>query len=55
MSDELQVLDQEGAMSLVVQHTHYMPKRWRGKANSDLVRKEFENLFQVNFTASGRE
>ncbi|XP_039134774.1 autophagy-related protein 9 [Dioscorea cayenensis subsp. rotundata] len=46
VSDELQVLDQEGAMSLVVQHTHYMPKRWRGKANSDLVRKEFENLFQ---------
>ncbi|KAJ0966621.1 hypothetical protein J5N97_023538 [Dioscorea zingiberensis] len=46
VSDELQVLDPEGAMSLVVQHTHYMPKRWRGKENSEVVRKEFENLFQ---------
>ncbi|KAG9446418.1 hypothetical protein H6P81_012546 [Aristolochia fimbriata] len=46
ISDELQVLDPEGAMSLVVQHTHYMPKRWRGKENTDMVRKEFETLFQ---------
>ncbi|XP_068665600.1 autophagy-related protein 9-like [Aristolochia californica] len=46
ISDELQVLDPEGAMSLVVQHTHYMPKRWRGKENIDKVRKEFETLFQ---------
>ncbi|XP_068646935.1 autophagy-related protein 9-like [Aristolochia californica] len=46
ISDELQVLDPEGAMSLVVQHTHYMPKRWRGKENTDKVRKEFETLFQ---------
>ncbi|KAF6170341.1 hypothetical protein GIB67_043031 [Kingdonia uniflora] len=44
--DELQVLDPEGAMSLVVQYTHYMPKRWRGKENTDMVRTEFEALFQ---------
>lgn len=36
-------------MSLVVDHTHYMPKKWRGKENSDLVRSEFETLFQVRF------
>lgn len=47
VSDELQVIDPEGAMTLVVQHTHYMPKRWRGKEGSELVRKEFESLFQV--------
>ncbi|OVA02137.1 Autophagy-related protein 9 [Macleaya cordata] len=46
ITDELQVLDPEGAMSLVVQHTHYMPKRWRGKENLDVVRTEFETLFQ---------
>jgi autophagy-related protein 9 len=47
VADELQVIDPEGAMTLVVQHTHYMPKRWRGKESSEPVRKEFETLFQV--------
>ncbi|KAL5994560.1 autophagy protein atg9 [Asimina triloba] len=47
ITNEFQVLDQEGAMSLVVQHTHYMPKRWRGKENTDSVRMEFETLFQL--------
>ncbi|XP_043704370.1 autophagy-related protein 9-like [Telopea speciosissima] len=46
VTNELQVLDPQGAMSLVVQHTHYMPKRWRGKENIDMVRMEFETLFQ---------
>ncbi|KAF8394290.1 hypothetical protein HHK36_020496 [Tetracentron sinense] len=46
VTDELQVHDPEGAMSLVVQHTHYMPKRWRGRENTDMVRIEFETLFQ---------
>uniref|UniRef100_A0A1D1YB28 Autophagy-related protein 9 n=1 Tax=Anthurium amnicola TaxID=1678845 RepID=A0A1D1YB28_9ARAE len=46
VSDELQVLDPDGAMSLVVQHTHYMPKRWRAKENTDAVRMDFETLFQ---------
>ncbi|KAL6867499.1 hypothetical protein ACP4OV_015523 [Aristida adscensionis] len=45
VADELQVIDPEGAMSLVVQQTHYMPKRWRGKESSELVRREFETLF----------
>ncbi|CAM8888545.1 unnamed protein product [Rhodiola kirilowii] len=44
--DELLVLDPEGTMSLVVQHTHYMPKRWRNKVNTERVRMEFETLFQ---------
>ncbi|XP_022771246.1 autophagy-related protein 9-like isoform X1 [Durio zibethinus] len=44
--DELLVLDPEGAMSMVVQHTHYMPKGWRGKENTEIVRIEFETLFQ---------
>jgi autophagy-related protein 9 len=47
VTDELLVLDQEGAMSMVVQHTHYMPKKWRGKENTERVRMEFETLFQV--------
>lgn len=47
VTDELLVLDPEGAMSLVVQHSHYMPKRWRGKENTEIVRMEFETLFQV--------
>ncbi|XP_073009610.1 autophagy-related protein 9 isoform X2 [Typha latifolia] len=46
VADELQVLDPGGAMSLVVQQTHYIPKRWRGKENSEIVRREFETLFQ---------
>lgn len=50
MVDELLVLDPQGTMSLVVQHTHYMPKRWRGKENTDTVRLEFETLFQVSMS-----
>ncbi|XP_071738178.1 autophagy-related protein 9 [Rutidosis leptorrhynchoides] len=46
VSDELLVLDPHGMMSLVVQHTHYMPKRWRGNENTEFVRVEFETLFQ---------
>ncbi|KAE8676781.1 nephrocystin-3-like [Hibiscus syriacus] len=46
VTDELLVLDHEGAMSMVVQHTHYMPKRWRGRENTETVRREFETLFQ---------
>lgn len=52
VTDELLVLDPEGAMSLVVQHTHYLPKKWRGKENSERVRVEFETLFQVILLAS---
>nr|CAJ30214.1 autophagy protein 9 [Zea mays] len=47
VADELQVFDPEGAMCLAVHQTHYMPKRWRGKENSELVRREFETLFPV--------
>nr|KYP70724.1 Autophagy-related protein 9 [Cajanus cajan] len=47
ITNELLVLDAEGAMSMVVQHTHYMPKRWRGKESIEMVRVEFETLFQV--------
>ncbi|KAH0886580.1 hypothetical protein HID58_062676, partial [Brassica napus] len=46
ISDELLVLDPVGTMAAVVQHTHYMPKRWRGKENKDDVRLELETLFQ---------
>ncbi|BAT10016.1 autophagy-related protein 9 [Oryza sativa Japonica Group] len=48
--DELQVIDPEGAMSFVLQQTHYMPKRWRGKEGSELVRRDFESLFQYTIT-----
>ncbi|CAH9102780.1 unnamed protein product [Cuscuta epithymum] len=46
VTDELLVHNPHEAMSLAVQHTHYMPKRWRGKENTDGVRSEFETLFQ---------
>ncbi|KAJ9564982.1 hypothetical protein OSB04_000948 [Centaurea solstitialis] len=46
VSDELLVLDPHGTMALVLQHSHYMPKRWRGKENTEFVRVEFETLFQ---------
>ncbi|XP_047316037.1 autophagy-related protein 9-like [Impatiens glandulifera] len=46
VTDELLVLDAQTAMSLVVQHSHYMPKRWRGKENTEFARMEFETLFQ---------
>ncbi|XP_028758380.1 autophagy-related protein 9 [Neltuma alba] len=46
VTNELLVLDPEGAMSMVVQHTHYMPKRWRGKESTEMVRTEFGTLFQ---------
>ncbi|KAI4340189.1 hypothetical protein MLD38_025052 [Melastoma candidum] len=44
--DEVLVLNPEGTLTLVVQHTHYMPKRWRGKENKEAVRLEFETMFQ---------
>ncbi|XP_076939768.1 autophagy-related protein 9-like [Bidens hawaiensis] len=46
VSDELLVLDPHGTMSLTIQHTHYMPKKWRGKEHTEFVRVEFEILFQ---------
>ena len=52
ITDDHLVLDPQGAMSLVFQHTHYMPKSWRGRENSDIVRIEFETLFQVNSAES---
>ncbi|KAL5149194.1 Autophagy-related protein 9 [Glycine soja] len=48
ITDELLVIDPEGAMSMVVEHTHYMPKRWRGKESTEMVRIEFETLFQYS-------
>jgi autophagy-related protein 9 len=52
IAEELQVLDAEGAMTLVVRETHYMPKCWRGKENTEPVRKEFESLFLVQTNSS---
>lgn len=46
VTDDPLVLDPEGAMALVVQHTHYMPKRWRGKESTETVLTEFGTLFQ---------
>ncbi|QCE06883.1 Autophagy-related protein 9 [Vigna unguiculata] len=46
--NEVLVTDPEGAMSMVVDHTHYMPKRWRGKESTEMVRHEFKTLFQYS-------
>ncbi|XP_065850463.1 autophagy-related protein 9-like isoform X1 [Euphorbia lathyris] len=42
------VLDPKGAMSLVVQHTHYMPKRWRAGQRKDR-RSDFQNHGNSNY------
>jgi autophagy-related protein 9 len=33
-------------MEELVQHTHYMPKYWKGKTNTQFVYKEFTELFE---------
>ncbi|XP_002982911.2 autophagy-related protein 9 [Selaginella moellendorffii] len=45
-ADENQVFDPEGFMRYVAQHTHYMPKHWRGAEYTIRIRLEFEKLFQ---------
>ncbi|KAK4407217.1 Autophagy-related protein 9 [Sesamum angolense] len=50
MTDELLVLDPQGAMSQLVQHTHYMPKRWRGKRTLRLYGWSLKLFFR--FTVS---
>ena len=44
ISDEFLAFDPERSIALVAQHTHYMPKSWRGAENSEKVRSEFESL-----------
>ncbi|KAI7730132.1 hypothetical protein M8C21_001420 [Ambrosia artemisiifolia] len=46
VSDELLVVDPHGTMSLICKDTHFMPKRWRAKENTEFARMEFETLFQ---------
>lgn len=45
--EEFQVFEPERYLRLVACFTHYMPKHWRGAENKDVVRTEFESLFQV--------
>jgi autophagy-related protein 9 len=49
ITEEYTVFDPEAVMQYTARYTHYMPKHWRGKANTDSVRAEFEALFQVSF------
>ena len=44
-SPEESVYDPNGVMKKVVEHTHYMPKRWEGKCNTYEVRNEFLTMF----------
>ncbi|KAH9324285.1 hypothetical protein KI387_004463 [Taxus chinensis] len=46
ITEDFQEFDHEGTMALVTQHSHHMPKSWRGAENSEYVRREFEALFQ---------
>ncbi|XP_057836521.2 autophagy-related protein 9 [Cryptomeria japonica] len=46
ITEDFQEFDHEGTMALVAQHSHHMPKSWRGAENSEYVRREFEALFQ---------
>ena len=42
---EESIYDPNGAMDKVVQHTHYLPIRWKGKCNMNHVKNEFLSLF----------
>ncbi|MCO5613542.1 hypothetical protein L7F22_067819 [Adiantum nelumboides] len=44
--EEFQVFEPERYLRLVSCFTHYMPKHWRVAENKDVVRAEFESLFQ---------
>ncbi|KAI5078776.1 hypothetical protein GOP47_0006447 [Adiantum capillus-veneris] len=44
--EEFEVFEPERYLRLVSCFTHYMPKHWRGAENKDVVRAEFESLFQ---------
>jgi len=43
------VRDPERIMEQLVQHTHYIPKAWRGRTNSMKVLNEFTQLFEYKF------
>lgn len=44
--EDYQVFDPVGVMRQIANHTHYMPKHWRGAENTETVRLEFEGLFK---------
>ncbi|GMH34130.1 hypothetical protein BSKO_01964 [Bryopsis sp. KO-2023] len=43
---EQTAFDPEGEMRAVVEYTHFVPRRWRGKAHTKEVQQEFQSLFQ---------
>lgn len=47
LPDENSVHDTEYTMSEVIQFTHYCPPHWHGRLNSDAVRREFAQLYQL--------
>jgi len=47
--DEHTILDPEQAMEELVQFTHYLPKKWRGRTHTSKVLKEFMQLFDYRF------
>ena len=48
VTEEYGVFDPHALMLRTVNHTHYLPKHWRGVAATHGVRAEFEALFQVS-------
>ena len=45
--EEKLVFDPEYALNNVVEYTHYLPSRWRGRLHSYEVKKEFSVLYQM--------
>ncbi|CAG8795071.1 39748_t:CDS:2, partial [Gigaspora margarita] len=49
------VFDPTVRLKKVVEHTHYSPDNWKGKLDTDDVRKEFIELFQVKIVTFFQE
>eukprot|EP01133_Synstelium_polycarpum_P009830 gene9830-11482_t len=53
--EENQVFEPTKHMARTVQHTHYIPKSWRGKSHTHTVRDEFVKLFEYRVVDFLRE
>ncbi|VDM52276.1 unnamed protein product, partial [Angiostrongylus costaricensis] len=49
ISDENLVWQPEVLLTNVASELHYVPSEWKGKAHTDKVRREFEQLFQLKW------
>ncbi|KYQ93800.1 autophagy protein 9 [Tieghemostelium lacteum] len=55
ITDSNQVFQPVKHMARVYQHTHYLPKSWKGKCHTHQVRNEFLELFEYRLIAFVKE